>query len=241
MLVPSPRGDGEKGGWCCRKIASCTLVKAHACPFSPWRRGEGAAAAADEGRFRASSSATADEVARARSCSIDCSPPPTAPHPVLPHHLLPAARGEETRMRCSRLLRSRAKMAEQRSKFGLGGAAGGQQGHARRSSGHAADAGFHARCSRCVDGHVKPGDSIRAWPPARVIRDHPCPPACTAAASRARAHARRSRACAADASMAAIRWRRSSHGRPRPARRVGRQGHESSRSRSRAPGHPCRD
>ena len=93
MLVPSPRCAGRREGWWCRKHASCTSEKAHACPFSPWRRGEGAAAAADEGRFRASSSATADETAPAHGCNADRTPPPTAPHPVLPHHLLPAGAG----------------------------------------------------------------------------------------------------------------------------------------------------
>ena len=90
---------GAKEGGRRRKIASYTLLIAHACPFSPLRRGEGAAAAADEGRFRASS-ATADEAALAHGCNVDRTPPPTAPHPVLPHHLLPAGAGRREGNRC---------------------------------------------------------------------------------------------------------------------------------------------
>ena len=88
-----PAVAGRREGWRCRKNASCTSGKTHAGPFSPLRRGEGAAAAADEGRFH-SSSATADDAPLVQCCNVDWTPPPTAPHPVLPHHLLPAARGE---------------------------------------------------------------------------------------------------------------------------------------------------
>ena len=93
---PSERGEGT--GMRFFQIATSHSCENVSCPFSPWRRGEGAAAAADEGRFRASS-ATADEAALAHGCSGDLSPPPTSPNPVLPHH--PGSSPGQALPRCS--------------------------------------------------------------------------------------------------------------------------------------------
>ncbi len=87
---------GGRCGWeggCCRKNASFTLVKAPACPFSPWRRGEGAAAAADEGRFFASPVAPMKRRLRTPASAIA----PNLPRPLIRccrTTFSPLARGE---------------------------------------------------------------------------------------------------------------------------------------------------